>query len=82
MTLLQTFHTLLHRAGLVPGYVDPLTLMACYIAAIVHDLDHRGLNNDFLIKSCDPLALRYNDASPMENHHLAVGAAARSLDGE
>lgn len=25
----------------------------------------RGVNNDFLIKSTDPLALRYNDISPM-----------------
>ena len=32
----------------------------------------RGVNNDFLIRTSDPLALLYNDASPMENHHLAA----------
>ena len=36
-----------------------------------HDLDHKGLNNDFLIKSGDGLAIEYNDLSPLENHHLA-----------
>ena len=33
---------------------------------------HRGVNNDFLIRSSDPLALLYNDASPLENHHVAA----------
>ena len=46
-------------------------LLACYLAAIVHDYEHRGVNNDFLIKTSDPLALLYNDVSPMENHHVA-----------
>ena len=30
-------------------------------AAIVHDFEHVGLNNDYLVNSGDPLALRYND---------------------
>jgi hypothetical protein len=30
-----------------------------------------GVNNDFLVKTLDPLALLYNDRSPMENHHVA-----------
>ena len=47
-------------------------LLGCYLAAIIHDYEHRGVNNDFLIRSSDPLALMYNDASPMENHHLAA----------
>ena len=35
-------------------------------------ITRRGVNNDFLIRSSDPLALLYNDVSPMENHHLAA----------
>ncbi|GAX78429.1 hypothetical protein CEUSTIGMA_g5870.t1 [Chlamydomonas eustigma] len=47
-------------------------LFVCYVAAIVHDFEHRGVNNDYLIRTGDPLAIRYNDISPMENHHLAA----------
>ena len=32
--VLQTFHVLLHRGGLTPGYADPLTLMACYLVSM------------------------------------------------
>jgi hypothetical protein len=32
--VLQTLHMLLHRGGLVPGYADQLTVMACYVAAV------------------------------------------------
>ena len=55
-------------------------LLACYLAAIVHDYEHRGVNNDFLIKTSDPLALLYNDVSPMENHHVASAFLLMSED--
>lgn len=41
------------------------------IAALVHDVDHSGTNNDFEVKSSSRLALLYNDNSVLENHHLA-----------
>ncbi|GAX80977.1 hypothetical protein CEUSTIGMA_g8412.t1 [Chlamydomonas eustigma] len=55
-----------------PLEASSFTLLTCYIAAMVHDFDHRGVNNDFLIRSGDPLALLYNDISPQENHHIAA----------
>lgn len=39
----------------------------------MHDYEHGGLTNDFLVNSLDSLAVRYNDRSPLENHHLASG---------
>jgi hypothetical protein len=39
---------------------------------VVHDFEHGGLTNDFLVNSLDLLAVRYNDRSPLENHHLAA----------
>ena len=38
----------------------------------MHDYAHKGLTNDFIISTRDPLALLYNDQSPMENHHLCA----------
>lgn len=51
--------------------------MGTYWSAAVHDYEHGGLNNDFLIKTSHPLAITYNDQSPLENHHHA--AAVRLL---
>ncbi|KAJ9526981.1 hypothetical protein QJQ45_025308 [Haematococcus lacustris] len=57
--------------GLGPGYVDSLSMLAAYLAAVCHDYQHIGRTNDWLVETEDELALRYNDRSPMENHHLA-----------
>ena len=37
---------------------DALMLLAAYLSAIIHDYDHRGLTNPFLIEDEDPLAVR------------------------
>jgi len=73
--VLQTMSVILLRGGLVPHYADPLTHLACLLAAAIHDLEHVGYTNDFLIYSENPLAQLYNDRSPMENHHLAAAFA-------
>ncbi|KAJ9513056.1 hypothetical protein QJQ45_029455 [Haematococcus lacustris] len=70
--VLQTFHLILRRGGLIPGYVDPLTHVACLLAAVVHDFEHVGRTNDFLINTGSDLAILYNDRAPLENHHLAA----------
>ncbi|GIL88899.1 hypothetical protein Vretifemale_16705, partial [Volvox reticuliferus] len=70
--VLQTMHVLIHAAQLHVHYLDPLGLLAAYFAAIIHDYAHPGLTGDFLIATSHPLALRYNDRSPLENHHCAA----------
>ncbi len=73
--VLQSMHVIMTRGGLMPGYVDQTAMLAAYLAAIVHDYEHRGRNNDFLINTHDDLAVQFNDRSPMENHHLAAAFA-------
>eukprot|EP00899_Mesostigma_viride_P005218 jgi/Mesvir1/14698/Mv05355-RA.1 len=63
------FH-LLKSSG-VGAYLTRLDMLAAVIAALVHDFRHPGLNNDFVVKSADDLALRYNDLTVLENYHVS-----------
>jgi cAMP-specific phosphodiesterase 4/calcium/calmodulin-dependent 3',5'-cyclic nucleotide phosphodiesterase len=49
-----------------------LIILAGLLAAVVHDYEHEGVNNDFLVKSSSDRAILYNDKSPNENHHVAA----------
>ncbi|XP_075703364.1 high affinity cGMP-specific 3',5'-cyclic phosphodiesterase 9A [Rhinoderma darwinii] len=48
---------------------DTVTLM---VAALCHDVDHPGLNNNYQVNARTELASRYQNKSPLENHHCAV----------
>ncbi|WIA11311.1 hypothetical protein OEZ85_011434 [Tetradesmus obliquus] len=73
----RNVHVLLTRGGLgAAAAADDISTVAAYMAAVVHDFEHRGVNNDFLVRSGDALALLYNDHSPHENHHLAASWGA------
>ena len=49
-----------------------LGLFALVFGAAVHDLAHPGLNNAHLVNTAHPLALVYNDSSPLENFHIST----------
>lgn len=59
-SVLQHLHLVITRGGMVGGYVDQTLRLAAYLAAIVHDFEHKGRNNDYLINTHDDLAVRYN----------------------
>jgi len=67
----QSIHYLLNSAAL-ENVFTPLEVMAAIFASSIHDVDHPGLTNQYLINSSSELALMYNDESVLENHHLAV----------
>ncbi|CAH8862985.1 unnamed protein product [Trichobilharzia szidati] len=59
-----------------------LEMFAIYFACTIHDIDHPGLTNQYLINTNHELALLYNDISVLENHHLHVAFKMISTEKE
>ncbi|XP_026524122.1 cGMP-inhibited 3',5'-cyclic phosphodiesterase B isoform X1 [Notechis scutatus] len=57
--------------GYLASNIPALELMALYVAAAMHDYDHPGRTNAFLVATNAPQAVLYNDRSVLENHHAA-----------
>uniref|UniRef100_A0A3B4UIF0 Phosphodiesterase n=1 Tax=Seriola dumerili TaxID=41447 RepID=A0A3B4UIF0_SERDU len=70
--VVQSTHVLLSTPALEAVFTD-LEILAALFASGIHDVDHPGVSNQFLINTNSELALMYNDSSVLENHHLAVG---------
>uniref|UniRef100_A0A8C2YW92 Phosphodiesterase n=1 Tax=Cyclopterus lumpus TaxID=8103 RepID=A0A8C2YW92_CYCLU len=68
----QSTHVLLSTPALEAVFTD-LEILSAIFASAIHDVDHPGVSNQFLINTNSELALMYNDSSVLENHHLAVG---------
>uniref|UniRef100_A0A8D0H340 Phosphodiesterase n=1 Tax=Sphenodon punctatus TaxID=8508 RepID=A0A8D0H340_SPHPU len=67
----QTMFTLLMTGNLKRYYTD-LETLAMVTAALCHDIDHRGTNNLYQMKSQNPLA-KLHGSSILERHHLEFG---------
>ncbi|KAI6206393.1 Phosphodiesterase [Aphelenchoides besseyi] len=67
----QSINVLISSPALEGVFTEMETLAAVFAAAI-HDVDHPGYTNQYLINSNSELAIMYNDESVLEQHHLAV----------
>lgn len=79
------YHNATHAADVVQSYyyflsscqaidICQLTdsdIAVCLISSAIHDYDHPGLNNIYLINTSNSLAITYNDKSVLENFHVA-----------
>ena len=57
----HSLHCLLVRGGVLNTVWQSApedALLVALVSAAVHDFEHKGLNNDYLIKSSDQLAVR------------------------
>ncbi|XP_048589168.1 dual 3',5'-cyclic-AMP and -GMP phosphodiesterase 11 isoform X2 [Nematostella vectensis] len=64
----QTMYAMLKKPS-IGKYFTVIEQYALIVACLSHDLDHRGTNNSFQIKSATPLAQLYS-TSTMEHHHF------------
>jgi hypothetical protein len=67
-----------HPIFISPTFLDHTCLFPLYahlfhlVAALGHDIDHPGQNNDFMIKTRDSRALIFSDDSVLERHHATT----------
>lgn len=70
--VMQACHVFLISTNLVElSEMIPLHVAALMLSAMVHDYKHPGVNNSYLYMIGDKLAIRYNDASILENYHIS-----------
>ena len=56
----------------VNSLVKQIDLFAVFVANIIHDYEHPGYSNQFIVRTKHPIAIRYSDYCVLENHHLAA----------
>mmetsp|Transcript_11255 Transcript_11255/g.16890 ORF Transcript_11255/g.16890 Transcript_11255/m.16890 type:complete len:758 (-) Transcript_11255:37-2310(-) len=65
------FNYLLLTLGKAAELLTPLEILALLIGSLCHDIGHVGTSNAFQVAIRSPLALIYNDLSPLENYHAS-----------
>lgn len=70
--VLHSMHYYMDVIGL-RKYLSALDIFSCIISAAIHDVDHPGFNNAYMVATDSDLALRYNDQTVLENHHCFKG---------
>ena len=71
-------HLFLKNTELIEkSQLDDIHIFSFLLSAFIHDYKHPGLNNNYLVNTKDPIAIRYNDVSVLENFHL--GEAFKTL---
>lgn len=60
------------KIGGIKSLLKNQDILAAFLACAMHDFEHPGYSNSFVIRTKHPLAIRYSDYSVLENHHLAA----------
>lgn len=68
---LQAMHYIMEVRSL-KTLVQKHDIFAVFVANIIHDFEHPGYSNQFIVRTKHPIAIRYSDNCVLENHHLAA----------
>jgi hypothetical protein len=63
-------HYILTVGGL-RSQLNQTDIFSVFVANMIHDFEHPGYSNQFVVRTKHPLAIRYSDLSVLENHSLA-----------
>ena len=81
--VVQAFYYLLSNCeGKMICCLHDIDVASCLISAAIHDFQHPGFNNLYMVNSLDNMAVRYNDKSVLENHHLAASFTVMQEDSK
>jgi len=69
--VMQTLYMFI-RANGGEHYLSPVDIFAALVGAIAHDLNHPGVNANYLCNTRHELAMTYNDTSILENMHIST----------
>ncbi|KRX08648.1 hypothetical protein PPERSA_03519 [Pseudocohnilembus persalinus] len=62
----------LSKCKMISKYLDDFKQFVLTFSGLCHDISHRARTNIFMVNSMDKLAIRYNDDSVLERHHIAT----------
>eukprot|EP00049_Salpingoeca_infusionum_P027900 m.34896 g.34896 ORF g.34896 m.34896 type:complete len:421 (+) comp9828_c0_seq2:709-1971(+) len=71
MDVAQFQYAIFMDAPSLQARFNPIDILSFLLLGLGHDMDHPGVNNGFLIKTHDPIAILYNERSVLENAHCA-----------
>ncbi|VDP71058.1 unnamed protein product [Echinostoma caproni] len=75
------FLCLVNASERLSGFLTGLEMLSLFVAALCHDIDHRGFNNHYQCLSSSTLASLYGaSGSILEQHHLSHTMRILSLD--
>ena len=73
-----TYYTI--AASAARAALTPLDQLSMLVAAVCHDVGHRGRTNAFEINTNSELSLMYNDKSVLENYHAQLAFAIMQVE--
>ena len=79
--VMQGLHAMMHQSPKTLETLPRTVILAALVAAFCHDVGHPGRTGRFLINTSDPIALKYNDQSVLENMHVATTLQILTVPG-